>query len=144
MLQPQHPFPPRGRMENCRSSLSLRGLKQKRRRRPEQHLPATKAPQTEPEKGGLVNRLVTSSPPTLILCCCPCFPVYIEPYLNPFAPPGCHLLYSAKKVNGCGNVCWTGGNVQSQDERVHWKKSRPNGKWHLGAAYCKSKCFEPM
>lgn len=26
--------------------------------------------------------------------------------------------------------------------RVHWKKSRPNGKWHLGAAYCESKCFE--
>lgn len=72
MLQPQHPSPPRGRMENCRSSLSLRGSKLKRRM-PEQQLTATMAPGTEPEKGDLVNRLMTSSLPQSSCVLAPAF-----------------------------------------------------------------------
>lgn len=68
MPQPQHPCPPRGRMENCKTNLNQRGWKRRRKRRAGQQPLTTTAPRTEPEKEGSVNRTVTSSLPSPSFC----------------------------------------------------------------------------
>lgn len=125
-------------MESCRSSLSRRGLKRKKRRRPEQQLPATTTLRTEPEKGGSVNKSVISSPSsthTLDLRPCPCCPVHIKVWPWPLystwmSSPQC------QESEGMRENLWNYGECSKpRPESTLGKKKRSNGKWRLGAAW---------
>lgn len=91
MPQPPPRSPPRGRMENCRTSLSPREWKQRRTRMMLAPLPTTTTttvPQTDLEKAGSVNRWATSSLPLTCVLTPVESPSHLpSPHPSPSLPP---------------------------------------------------------